>query len=68
MKSPRQATGAFATYYHLKNSGMTSGEARKCVRGWALEVRSAYAPNPLCLATRKHLTEFYDRPFAYSGD
>lgn len=62
MKPIDQASGSFATFFLLKRSGMTSGEARKCVRGWAREVRSMYAPNPLSLSTRKHLTAFYDRP------
>jgi len=66
-RQPRKAAGAFATFYHLRREGMTTAEAHTCVRRWSLEVRSSYAPNPLCMVTRRDLTAYYDRP-GYKGD
>ena len=68
--STRKAQGAFATFYLFRSppNRMTSQEAHAIIRKWCYEQRSSYAPNPLCMATRAHLSEVYDRVGHNTGD
>lgn len=69
-RAERWATGAFRTFYNFRTglTRLSTAEAHRIVRGWCLEKPSPYRPNPLCLATRKHLTAYYDRAGANTGD
>lgn len=69
-REPRKAAGAFRTFYHFRSppNRIATTDAHAIIRRWCYEVRSQFAPNPLCMSTRKHLTEIYDRPGNNTGD